>query len=104
MISHTACSHPSTPSARSKCRRARAKGEAPEETTAVERQASIKEVNFERERNTGTTPRDRDKQCDICGVEKTVAWGKDRLRDLHLYVGERCFYYLDPDSQIKVLP
>jgi hypothetical protein len=75
-----------------------------EATVEAQEGATPKEVDFTKERNRGTTPRDRDKQCDICGIEKIVAHGKDRLRDLHMYVGERCFYYLDPEAPIHVLP
>lgn len=109
MISHAECLHPSTPSARAKCRRAKAKGEVlepgfhpplyslgpPPATPKVVGEAK------EKERNRGKTPRDKSKQCHICGVEKIVAKGTHRtMPDLTLLVGEDCFYYLDPEEKI----
>ncbi len=88
MISHKDCEHPSTPSARAKCRRAKAGG-------------SVKEVDFSRSERTSRgggggprqqTPRDRDKQCMVCGVERIVWKGTDPLSGLILFVGERCEY------------
>lgn len=66
--------------------------------------ASVKEVNFGRERNTGTTPRDKDKQCDVCGVEKIAYFGLDVISGLRLYVGERCYYMVrrDPEGAIPL--
>jgi hypothetical protein len=98
VISHTDCDHPSTPSARARCRRARAKGEVLEPDSSP--QGATPKVIPEKERNRGKTPRDRWKQCHVCGVERIVAQGKDRLRDLTLLVGEDCFYYLDPEQPI----
>jgi hypothetical protein len=106
MIDHSSCDHERTPKARAKCRRARAEGED-STPKRVKKGASVKELDFtpeEKERNRGTTPRDRDMQCDVCGIERIVAHGKHRLRDLHMYVGEKCFYYLDPEAEIRVLP
>ena len=106
MISHKDCTHPSTPSARAKCRRAHAKGEVlepgfhpplyslgpPPKTTERSRGEG-------RERNTGTTPKDRDKQCDVCGVERIKWRGTDILSGLVLYVGEHCFYMVKRDPE-----
>lgn len=99
MISHKDCEHPSTPSARAKCRRAQAKGEDG---------ATVKEVNFtgvsQKKASVdkyGQTPRDRDKQCQNCGVERILYRGTDPLSGLLLFVGERCEYMVrrSPDRQ-----
>lgn len=99
MISHAECSHPSTPGARAKCRRARANGQEVKTTERVS-VATPKETG--RERNRGTTPRDRDLQCDVCGVERIMWRGCDVLTGLLLYVGERCFYYVKEGDPILV--
>lgn len=102
MISHAQCDHPSTPGARAKCRRARSKGEVHAEVQ--EEGATPKEVDFSKERNRGRTPRDRDKQCDICGIEKIELRGRHRWNDMLISVGEDCTYYLDPDQEVVALP
>jgi hypothetical protein len=111
VISHADCAHASTPGERAKCRRRHAKGEAEEpgfhpplySLGPPPKQASVKTIP-EKERNRGKTPRDKAKQCHICGVEKIVAKGTHRLMpDLTLLVGEDCFYYLDPDEKITAM-
>jgi hypothetical protein len=102
-ISHADCTHASTPGERAKCRRARSKGEV---HTDDGQQATPRVVGEtkEKERNRGKTPRDKAKQCHICGVEKIVAKGTHRtMPDLTLLVGEDCFYYLDPDLEIVAM-
>jgi len=88
MISHKDCDHLSTPGARAKCRRAKG-GATPKEV-------DLSKANRSRAKdpddNYGQVPRDRDKQCMNCGVEK-IAWkGTDPLSNLLLFVGERCEY------------
>lgn len=80
MIDHSNCDHPRTKSGRAKCRKG-----VPSTTEGL---------------NHGTTPRDRDKQCMNCGVEKVVAYGNDPITGQTLFVGDRCFYMIkrDPDS------
>lgn len=103
MISHTDCDHPSTSGARAKCRRARANGQEVKTTERVPSDgASVKVIG--RERNTGTTPRDRDKQCDVCGVERMEFRGTDILTGLMLYTGERCAYYIKRSDDFEALP
>lgn len=112
MIDHSTCDHASTPRDRAKCRRARAKGEVLEpgfHPPLYSLGPPPKEKATPRapgeERNQGTTPRDRDKQCQVCSVERVVAIGKHREHlDLTVAVGERCFYNLDPEKPIKALP
>jgi hypothetical protein len=112
MISHAQCDHPSTPGARAKCRRARSRGEvlAPGFSPPLyslgppPRGATPQEVDFSKERNRGRTPRDRDKQCDICGIEKIELRGRHRWNDMLISVGEDCTYYLDPDQEVVALP
>lgn len=111
MISHKDCTHPSTPGARAKCRRARVKGEVlvgfqpplySLDARLGPKLASVKEVG--RERNRGQTPRDKDKQCDICGVEKIAYRGTDPLNGILLTVGERCEYYVRHAEDLVALP
>ena len=98
MISHAECDHPSTPGARAKCRRARAGGG---ETQTIERSPRQTKSGL-RERNTGTTPKDRALQCDVCGVERIMWRGRDVLTSLTLYVGSRCFYYVKEGDPVLV--
>ena len=100
MISHSDCDHPSTSSARARCRRARANGQ---EVKTTERSPQSK-TDGPRERNRGTTPRDKDMQCDICGVEKILYRGTDPLSGLMLTVGDRCLYYIQRSDDLVVLP
>jgi hypothetical protein len=84
MISHKDCDHPSTPSARAKCRRARG-GATPKEVDFTPRERAPKERKQ-------STPRDRDKQCMNCGIERIMYQGTDPLTGIILLVGERCEY------------
>ena len=108
MINHSNCKHPSTSGARSKCRKARASGKeftAEEGATPMEldlsKSTSRKKDDEDRY---GQTPRDRDKQCDVCGVER-IAWrGLDVISNVVLYVGQRCKYYVaqDPNGPVAL--
>lgn len=40
----------------------------------------------------GQTPRDRDKECVNCGVERITMRGTDPITGLLLYVGDKCSY------------
>lgn len=95
MISHKTCEHPSTPSARAKCRRANGVGPKKQDwhppMVLPQGRASVKEVDF-RGDSYGQTPRDRDKQCMVCGVERILYRGTDTLSGLLLFVGDRCQY------------
>lgn len=97
MIDHSNCEHASTSSARAKCRRAIANGD-------TARPASTKEIDF---RGGGgkkaSTPRDRDKQCDICGVERISMRGTPPLEKTLLFVGDKCAYYLNDAPDITPL-
>lgn len=112
MISHTDCEHPSTSGARAKCRRARSKGEVHTEEGFVPPLYSLgpppkvgaTALVLEKERNRGRTPRDRDKQCDVCGVERIQVRGIHRWNNMLISVGEDCMYYLDPEQEMKGLP
>lgn len=104
MISHADCDHPNSSSARAKCRRARAKGEAHTEEGKVQEGATPVVVLEEKERNRGKTPRDRDKQCDICGVERIRVRGMHRWNGMLTSVGWDCHYYLDPEEPQTDLP
>lgn len=98
-ISHTQCEHPSTSSARAKCRRARAKGGVHTEQGG----ASVVEVDFSKaETKKSSTPRDKERACMVCGVEPFTARGHDEVNGQYLYVGDKCFYMIkrDPDFQL----
>lgn len=86
MINHSNCEHEATSAARAKCRRAIAGG-------TKSRPATSTDVDF---RGSGAkkaqTPRDRDKQCMNCGVERIVMRGTDPITGILYYVGERCEY------------
>lgn len=87
MISHKDCDHPATSKDRARCRKARAGGATPKKVdfSGVERRSKDDDKY-------GQTPRDRDKQCMNCGIEK-ISWrGTDPLSGLLLFVGEKCEY------------
>lgn len=92
MINHSNCDHPSTSSARARCRRQANGG-----TT----KATPKELDF-----TGSggakaqTPGRRDLECDNCGVERIAYRGTDPLTGVLRFVGERCYYTVkrSPDT------
>lgn len=92
-MSHTDCAHPSTSGARAKCRRANGGGPKKEQwhppMILPPEGASIKTMPDD---NYGQTPRDRDKQCMNCGVEKIAYRGTDPLTHLLIFVGEKCEY------------
>lgn len=99
MIDHSKCDHPRTSSARAKCRRGGGGSSTPRKA------ASTKEVNFSGSGGAqGQTPRDRDKQCDVCGVERIAYFGLDVVSGVRLYVGERCYYMVkrDPDGAVPL--
>lgn len=52
----------------------------------------------------GQTPRDRDKACDNCGVEKALYRGTDPLTNVLRYVGDRCLYTIKRGGDLQVLP
>lgn len=60
--------------------------------------------NPDRERNRGTTPRDRDKQCMVCGVERIEFQGTDPKTNRLLFVGERCTWMIENDPDFKAVP
>lgn len=84
MINHSNCDHPSTSSARAKCRRG-AKGDTP---------ATPKVVDMRDGTPTGRpkTPRDRENQCDNCGVERVTLRGTDPVDGIMKFVGDKCEY------------
>lgn len=91
MISHKDCDHESTSRARAKCRRQQAGG-------------SVKEVDFSKaekrsgggkQPTNGQAPRDRENECDVCGVERVIAKGTDVLTGRTLYVGPKCQYMIN---------
>jgi hypothetical protein len=95
MIDHSNCDHERTSKARAKCRRALANGaEAPK--------ADKKELDFRGSGGVSSkTPRDKERECMVCGVERFEARGRDMISGSYLYVGEKCMYMIqnDPDAQ-----
>lgn len=49
------------------------------------------------------TPRDKDKECDNCGVERISLRGTDPLTGVLRYVGNRCSYILKQATDVKPL-
>lgn len=92
-IDHSQCEHEKNSKARAKCRRAQAEGDAPPRRKVIKTGlgATPRSVKDDDD-NYGQTPRDRDKQCMNCGVEKIEYKGTDPLSGLLLYVGEKCEY------------
>lgn len=127
MISHDNCSHPSSSGERAKCRRARAKGQPtptanmlvgpicddaycehdlcrrlrPEVAKAV--WLGKRHHNPDRERNTGQTPRDRHRECTVCGVEVIEFAGTDPVSGILLYVGERCTWRVEKSEDFRAV-
>lgn len=52
----------------------------------------------------GQTPRDKDKECHVCGVERIEFRGTDPLTGLLLYVGERCSYMVKRSDDFVAVP
>jgi hypothetical protein len=91
MMDHTKCDHPSTSGARAKCRRASRAGDSP--TT----QATPRTPKADKEKVI-RTPRDKDRECMNCGVERFEYRGRDLASGTMLYVGERCYYMIQNDT------
>lgn len=91
MINHTNCEHPSTSSARAKCRRGIAQGNA-----------TPKIIDTRDGTPTGRprTPSDPAKCCDICGVERISAKGTPPIERRLIFVGPKCEYYLNDAPDI----
>lgn len=51
----------------------------------------------------GQTPRDRDKECDKCGVEKIEYRGTDMITGILIYVGEKCRWYIKDADDLTAL-
>lgn len=92
-IDHSKCEHARTSSARAKCRRGGSNSEV---------KASTKEVDFRGSGGKkGSTPRDRENQCMVCGVERFEYRGHDKLTGTMLYVGDKCFYMVKDDDDAQ---
>ena len=115
MISHSECDHPSTPSARAKCRRARATGVGGREvreggtkgssrTTPKKEWGGKAHHDPDRERNTGQVPKDKANECHSCHVERILARGTDPLTGILLFVGERCMWKVESQPDFALLP
>ena len=98
MIDHSNCDHPSTSSARAKCRRSIKSGSTPRP------QATEKEIDFSGSGGAqSTTPRDRFNACDNCGVERVTVKGTDPVDGILKYVGNRCEYIVRHAKDITPL-
>lgn len=49
------------------------------------------------------TPRDRDMQCDNCGVERIAYRGTDPTDGIMKYVGDKCYYIVKRSDDITPL-
>jgi len=87
MINHSNCDHESSRAARAKCRRGATQGDAPKRKVMGREKREAGDTD-----SYGQTPRDRDKQCDNCGVEKIAYRGTDPLTGILKFVGEKCEY------------
>lgn len=97
MINHDNCDHARTSAARAKCRRAIRNGaEAPKATGRT--------IDFKGSGGTKSrTPRDKDKACDVCGVERITAKGTELLSGTLLYTGDKCRYMIQNDPNLVEL-
>ena len=93
MINHSNCDHPSTKSARAKCRRYLNADGVEFTRSATMRGGGLK----------GQVPRDKDKTCDNCGVERITLRGTDPMNGVLRYVGEKCSYILKQAADITPL-
>lgn len=99
MIDHSQCDHPRTSSARAKCRRAAAGGDA-----GPKRKASTKEVDFEGSGGAKPqTPRDKGDECHTCGVERIEFYGRDAFTGLPVMVGEKCAWRVKRSPEFRAV-
>lgn len=111
MISHDTCDHEKTSAARAKCRRQRkgTDGGGESRTGSVsEKKASKADIwmgkahhNPNRERNRGTTPRDKNRECMNCHVEVIGFAGTDPLTGILMFVGEKCTYLIEKSEDFR---
>lgn len=99
MINHTACDHPSTSSARARCRRARANGSTHTERGEVKATPHIVGSDGKPQ-----TPRFKSDECHVCGVEKIEFKGTDQWTGLLVLVGERCAWRVKRSDNFEALP
>lgn len=92
MIDHTECDHPRTSGARAKCRRMM-RGD-----DYTPRERSPRQPKKQK-----GTPRDKDMQCDVCGVERIEIRGTDPITGVLISVGEKCSYMLKQSADITAL-
>lgn len=85
MMSHTTCEHPSTPSARAKCRRANGVRSTSDATPRALRQK--KEDEEER-------PADRSRCCNVCRLRKIEWRGTDLETGRLLDTCTKCMYHI----------
>ena len=90
-ISHAGHNHPSTPSARAKCRRGQQTQGATQ--TATPRALKVPDEEFH--------PADKDRCCYNCRL-RLIEWkGMTRISRMMIYVCEKCYYMLDKDEPIE---
>lgn len=54
--------------------------------------------------NYGQTPRDKDKECHVCGVEKIEFKGTDAFTGLLVLVGEKCAWRVKRSNNFAAMP
>lgn len=98
MIDHSGCDHPSTSSARARCRRAQANGE--EGSAPRKKMGSTPREAPDRD-NYGQTPGRREDECHICHVERIEFFGKDAWSGRTLLVGEKCAWRVKRSPEFR---
>ena len=93
-IDHSKCDHPRTSKGRAWCRRQREGGATPK--TVDMSKAGSSRVDPPK------TPRDKDQECMVCGVERYEYRGSDPLNGILLYVGEKCKYMVQRARDFQV--
>jgi hypothetical protein len=94
-IDHSKCEHPRTSKGRAWCRRQKDGGGATPKTVDMSRAGSSK-VDGPK------TPRDKDQECMVCGVERYEYRGTDSLTGILLYTGEKCKYMIQRASDLQI--
>lgn len=54
--------------------------------------------------NYGQTPRDRDKECHTCGVERIEYAGRDAFTGMEVWVGEKCKWRVARSEEFRPVP
>lgn len=105
MIDHSQCDHPRTSSARAKCRREKGGDSTPRKERVSKKEVwfGLAHHNPNRERNRGTTPRDRDRECQVCHIEVIQFRGTEPTTGILRFVGERCLWRIKDAPDLRMI-